>query len=50
VPTPQEGPERDPAEVEPTTNSDGAPPDMERVVEAERAAAEVEAATERSDG
>ena len=38
--------ERDPAEIEPTDNSSGAVPDPERVADAEREAAELEAETE----
>jgi len=36
-------PERDPAEVEPTDNSLGAPVDLERVQDVEEGAAELEA-------
>lgn len=39
----------DPAEIEPTTNSTGAPLDMERVAQEGRAAAEIEAAAEPAD-
>jgi len=36
-------PDQDPAEVEPTDNSSGAPVDLERVEDVEQTAAEVEA-------
>lgn len=49
MPNTDPGTERDPAETEPTTNSTGTLPDLNRVAEVEGEAAEEERSTEGND-